>query len=1438
MSSYVRFSTTVCCVAALALVGAAIVQQPAALAQCTGDPSFNGETLPTKYAGMPATPVLQDQPTSFGNVSEPVLGISPGSELDRLFLNSDASNLYIGVTGNLPQFDSLENTLILFIDIDDAGPATMTLDTAGCCAGNHTPGCNAFGLGAPGEICETCVCAILPDCCGTEWNDDCASRAILSCSVECAPSCDRTFPRTSSAALKGIDGVTLDFAPEYAIALWNEAATQYGVLIDLAADPNLAGTALTLSTEFAVDNSNLAGVDDEAANDPTPQSGNAVTASTGYELAIPLASLGGIVAGVDTIQVQALLVGGSGYISNQSLPPLDGTSGGKGCVGDHDPILNIVDFSNDVDYPGLQHVAYALAAAGTPPILDGVSIPLGFGEVSETLTSVAEQNNHTCFTNSSPITQSGSELDQMFVSRDANKLYIGITGNIPSDEGTRNTLYVFIDTHNGFGTTTLATALVPGGSGGLPNLHGVSFDAGFAPDWVIEYWRTSAAPQHNARLQNLAFPAVFYDFTFTTDAVQHQTSTLFTFASNLSNLDGVNDVAGDDPTRQGVKALTATAGMQFSIPLVDLNLFEFSPPVGLAAGIVSGSGYISNQWLPPLHEPVPAETNISNDSIAPTLLLSDAYAGDVARTSSASQTGVGAGGTPSAIARATHVEMTVNLTHAAMDEVKIDVTFSPTDPLQGDINAILWDRNQVGANMNTTFAGDGVGLLSVDLDWVAPGAAGTYEATGLLSFNGVDPTAGTWTLYITDNVTGNVGTLNSWSIDITEDVGGNVDCLGNHDETLDTGTGLPINDIDFNDTVDYLDEVVRFPGDQFALIDLAVAGGAPTVFSGTGIPNAYSLTGAVGIVQNNYTCFGDSAEAPPIHPVGSELDQLFVTNTADTLQVAVTGNLENNKNAWIFLFDTNPATGLSTIAGITSPPQPLGGSPGLNGVTLDPGFKPDIALTINRQDDTQPADDYSIRMTDLNTNTTTSIGRFKRNVPNDGVLLAPVPNGNGSELDELFVRNDANNLYLGITGNLESGSNRWVIFLDTVSGNGLTNILSTAYTGVNTVLSNINGDAMDATFEPDYALVMGRPGGAYFVDLWDMSVTTPVVLTGLAEHASGQPVAAGEFSGDNSNVLGVNANSLDDPAQQMINAATATTGLQIALDRASIGNPLATDTIKVGVYLIGQSGWWSNQTLAGLGGGAGSLQDPPVPDLFTVPGDQFASYAIADVPGYWTPTDVQFDGSGIPTDMGGTAVATQDNYTQWGDQALPASSGNPNCMLGAFNDSNTKGVTDVTATPAEAASASTGMEFDIPFADLGLVADQTLRMMVILGSNDGWLSNQVLPPVVSLQKWPQFGTTGDLGGPRPGDTLDLGNEATAPGVQYLSYTLTSGDPCAGSGPADLDASGTVDLLDVAALVDVLLEVNTDTGTCEWQKADLNGDTNRDGLDIQSFVDQM
>lgn len=57
------------------------------------------------------------------------------------------------------------------------------------------------------------------------------------------------------------------------------------------------------------------------------------------------------------------------------------------------------------------------------------------------------------------------------------------------------------------------------------------------------------------------------------------------------------------------------------------------------------------------------------------------------------------------------------------------------------------------------------------------------------------------------------------------------------------------------------------------------------------------------------------------------------------------------------------------------------------------------------------------------------------------------------------------------------------------------------------------------------------------------------------------------------------------------------------------------------------------------------------------------------------------------------------------------------------------------------------------------------------------------------------------------------------------------------GPGDINADGVVDLIDAGALVDVLLGIEPDDPALVC-RCDVNGDGQRDGRDIQSFVDQV
>jgi hypothetical protein len=176
--------------------------------------------------------------------------------------------------------------------------------------------------------------------------------------------------------------------------------------------------------------------------------------------------------------------------------------------------------------------------------------------------------------------------------------------------------------------------------------------------------------------------------------------------------------------------------------------------------------------------------------------------------------------------------------------------------------------------------------------------------------------------------------------------------------------------------------------------------------------------------------------------------------------------------------------------------------------------------------------------------------------------------------------------------------------------------------------------------------------------------------------------------------------------------------VQFAIDRATLAHALGSPpadgaTLKIGAALVSPTGYWSNQTLPGLGGGQNNLAAPPpggCPGSFidlgnatTAPGNQFLSYVLRNnTPGNLYNSPSTFTGAGIPTAMG-TPFATQNNYTQFGNATL-VNPGNPNCTQIALNNNNIQGVT--ASSGANASTSTTGMEFDIDFTDIGL-ADLT-----------------------------------------------------------------------------------------------------------------------------------
>lgn len=1363
---FIAVSLTAVALATILVAG----NQTASAGDCSGQATILGTDLPTIFPAMPRA--LQNNPTGFGDATPPTESDSEGNELNRLYMANDATKLYIGITGNTVRVDALENTVLVFIDTGDNGGSPI-LNTSGI---------------------------------------------------------------TGSNALKNLDrddmtdGVTLDFAPEYCLAVWNVGGVQNAVLHDLT-DPMDTGVALTLGTQFAVDNSNLAGVNDIPSSDPVFQTANAATATTGFEFAIELVQLG--LTSSSTINVQALLVGGGGFISNQALPPINPTSGsvggGRPCVGDHNPNATpavLVDFSNATNFPGNQFVSYTCNPGGSAPsgAFNGADIPTRYGPVGQLL---ATQNNYTCFGNAapySPIPTGGAELDQIFVKADFSKLYIGVTGNVPFFGGNNDTLMIFIDNGPGDGTQQLSTNTFTGGSGALQGmsngfLGGFTFDNGFEPEYCIMYWR--AGGQHNARIMSCVFDEHIDGLEFSPSQDRHINPAVNAYSADLGNIVGVNDIPGDDPLRQQSFADgtffdpddAPTSGVQFSLKLNDLGIDASGGTANLklVACVVSGSGFVSNQFLPPLNptDPTPENDSASfSDAPLPLAITDDNMPVSDTRTVAMAN-----------IDRVTDINVSLNITHPDVSQLSVSLRHDDS----GTTVQLVAPGSQAGSNLNITFDSEG--------------APAVQPAASLLSFNGLNPN-GNWTMIVTDTVTGQSGSLGSWGIAVTEYTGGNVPCLGQFD-AVDNYINLATDP--------------RTPGDQF--LDLSVPANTsnrPTNFTGLGIPAAFGNTALT--TQNNYTCFGNAVEAAVVNLPGSEADQLMVRNTNDRLRIGVTGNLENNGNAMVLLLDT-VAGGPSTLPVLSTPPDVCSG---LDGLTLDPGFNPDYAVVVQRDPTAGvPVDDYSVFIKNIQTNFTRSLGRLTRNQPT-GELADPIANQNGSELDQLFIQNDADRLYIGITGNLEANGNAYIVFIET-PGSNRSNVLDTDYTGFPTALRSVHGDHLDIGFAPDFAIVINRSGGFYSAQLVDMTDLPPgTTVTNLTFQSS---IGDNTYVGDNSNGLGVSSNVAHDTTPGMNppltvqeeNAATALRGIQIALDRDSLGHPdlminppVDGATLSVGVILGSSTGFWSNQTLPGLGGGKNNLGSPPAPgppttfiDLSSetiAPGLQYLDYVLASSGGYDSPTT--FNGAGIPDAMG-PALATQDNYTQFGNAVL-VNPGNANCTQVALNNENIQGVTGSSATMAQANSATSGMHFDLAFQDIGLTPldPETgpfveVRMLAVITGRSGYFSNQFLPP---LNRTPPAGNLGDIvttitgGGQWLGN---LGDNAIAPGQQWMGYTLA---PSCGDDPADINGDEVVDSTDISALVGVLL--GTNLNPCDVQKANVNGDGGTNGLDIQEFVDEF
>jgi hypothetical protein len=276
----------------------------------------------------------------------------------------------------------------------------------------------------------------------------------------------------------------------------------------------------------------------------------------------------------------------------------------------------------------------------------------------------------------------------------------------------------------------------------------------------------------------------------------------------------------------------------------------------------------------------------------------------------------------------------------------------------------------------------------------------------------------------------------------------------------------------------------------------------------------------------------------------------------------------------------------------------------------------------------------------------------------------------GSELDKMFVMNDAANLYIGLAGNLENNGNSIVIFIDVDGNAGGANPLKTRTLLAPQAIGFLpryltgnqgNGGApfglglhdlpFDAGFFPDYCLGIsgGSPRGSqsrtYYLANWTALAPDANTPANLSNDVAGMITTGDEFASgatagtlgsflqtsslgilaaaDNGNADGVGGGTIaiDCPNTPVLpdDPNTVTLGFEFAVPLALLGVG-EDDDVCILAMVSSPDGYMSNQLLptadatqctplANLGPVPGTGGGLPV-DLADMPGDQFVCHTI------------------------------------------------------------------------------------------------------------------------------------------------------------------------------------------------------------------------------------
>lgn len=599
----------------------------------------DGAGIPDKYAGWLTS--TQVNPTGFGdNQTFQVGPVTKGSEMDALYVTHDLTDIWVGITGNLPNAGGDGQTIVLLIDAQSfdncASPPFCPIvpDEACCMPGGsctviNPRDCNELGGVRLGQ--DTICAGGVPD-----------------------PACNPPIPGPPNIliisnmlpglggghdSVVNLNGTTLEpgFYPDRAIAINRFGDQTYVDSFDLVNsiqdclvppncyDPSLVGEDPFNGHPISVfmETTNELGVDDDELKDgtgPGSQQALAATAVTGLRVRIDRNFLG---AFEGQMQIMAILMAPDGTVANQILPPLsplDDPPAPCSLVrpGDQGTCLA----TPPADFEALAETQVAIIDLSGPgatpanPTQIHLDIPGNFPGGS----LVALQQIHTSFGNAIAglivANQSGSELDQLFVRTGDQFLHVALSGNL---EQNGNKLYLFVDADPMIGENILDDNGDPNDPlNWLRTWSGRTFDPGFAPEhaYVIENGFIFDVPvtfvdRYELLNDTRTFIGLVGTGSGTGTLVIGNNPNGDLFAFDNSNVLGV--LAIDNPVGGLGNPASATTGLEARISLFELGLVA-APGDRLDAcvdikvwAVLSGTdnegrSFLSNQALPPYAE--------------------------------------------------------------------------------------------------------------------------------------------------------------------------------------------------------------------------------------------------------------------------------------------------------------------------------------------------------------------------------------------------------------------------------------------------------------------------------------------------------------------------------------------------------------------------------------------------------------------------------------------------------------------------------------------------------------------------------------------------------------------------------------------------------------------------------------------------------------------